>query len=66
MADVYNFLFGTRAGLAVLFVVGIIVFIIAAFLLEKRTRSMYVDRGPAKKGEDEGLFSGLFGDDDEE
>ena len=66
MADIYNFLFGTRAGLAVLFIAGVIIFIIAAFILEKGTKSMYVDRGPAKEGEDEGLFSGLFGDDDEE
>ena len=61
-----DFLFNTRAGVAVLFVAGAIIFAIAAFILEKRTGALYVDRGPADPNEeDEGLFSGLFSDDDD-
>lgn len=47
MEAFFTFLFQTRAGLAVLFFGGIVVFAIAAFILEKRTHSIYVDRGPA-------------------
>ena len=43
----FSFLFGTRAGFAVLFFAGIVIFTVAAVLLEKRTHKLYVDRGPA-------------------
>ena len=43
----FSFLFGTREGVAVLFVVGIVIFAIVAFILEKRTHKLYVDRGPS-------------------
>ena len=43
----FSFLFGTREGVAVLFVAGILIFGIVAFVLEKRTHKIYVDRGPA-------------------
>ncbi len=56
MGDLFSFLFSTRAGLAILFFGGLVVVGIAAFLLEKRTHAMYVDRGPKKEGEDDGLF----------
>ncbi|MBY4797554.1 hypothetical protein K6V98_04185 [Collinsella sp. AGMB00827] len=48
----FTFLFGTREGLAVLFVGGLVVFGIAAFLLEKRTGQLYVDRGEDENGDD--------------
>ena len=54
MDQVFNFLFGTRLGVGVLFFAGIVIFGIAAFILEKRTHKMYVDRGP--KGDDEDSF----------
>ena len=44
----------TRLGVGVLFFAGIVIFGIAAFILEKRTHKMYVDRGP--KGDDEDSF----------
>lgn len=44
-------LFGTRTGFAILFAGGILLFAILAFVMEKRTHKMYVDRGP--KDEDD-------------
>lgn len=52
MDQIFNFLFGTREGVAVLFFSGLVIFGIAAFVLEKRTSKIYVDRGPKKDDED--------------
>ena len=52
MDGIFTFLFSTRAGLAVLFFGGIAVIGIIAFVTEKRTHKMYVDRGPASEDED--------------
>lgn len=52
MEELFNFLFGTRAGVAVLFFAGVVIFAIAALVLEKRTHKIYVDRGPKPEGED--------------
>lgn len=52
MDAVIDFLFNTRGGVAVLFVGGIVVFLIVAFVMEKKTHKLYVDRGP--KSDDEG------------
>ncbi len=52
MDTFFSFLFGTREGVAVLFVAGIIIVGLAAFILEKRTGQLYVDRGPKKDDED--------------
>lgn len=51
MNQLLSFLFGTREGVAVLFFAGVVIFAIAAFVLEKRTHQIYVDRGP--KSDDE-------------
>lgn len=56
MDAIFSFLFGTRAGLAVLFVGGLIIFGIVAVVLEKRTHKLYVDRGPKKPGESDGFW----------
>lgn len=56
MDAIFSFLFNTRAGLAVLFVGGIIAFSIAAVILERRTHKLYVDRGPKQPGEDDGFW----------
>ena len=58
--DVFSFLFETRAGLAVLFVGGIILFLVIAFITERKTRRIYVDRGERPEDEDDGW--GLFDD----
>ena len=55
MDTIFSFLFGTREGLAVLFFGGIVIVAIVAFLLEKRTSKLYVDRGP-KQDDDDGMF----------
>jgi uncharacterized membrane protein YqiK len=55
MDELFNFLFGTRTGVAVLFFAGVAIFAIAAFVLEKRTHKIYVDRGPKPEDED-GIF----------
>ena len=59
MDAVFNFLFNTCGGVAVLFLAGIVIIGIVAFLLEKRTHKMYVDRGPKTADDDDdwGLFS---------
>ena len=51
MVAFFFFLFGTRTGFAILFAGGILLFAILAFVMEKRTHKMYVDRGP--KDEDD-------------
>ena len=52
----FSFLFNTREGVAVPFVADIVIFGIAAFVLEKRTHKLYVDRGPADD-DDDGFWS---------
>ncbi len=52
MEQFFDFIFNTREGVAVLFFSGLAIFGIAAFVLEKRTSKLYVDRGPKKDDED--------------
>lgn len=52
MDAIFTFLFDTREGFAVLFIGGIVLFGIIAFVLEKRTHKLYVDRGPKQDGDD--------------
>lgn len=52
MEDIFAFLFQTREGFALLFVVCLIISIVVAFVLERRTHKLYVDRGP-KSGDDD-------------
>ncbi|MBS7157446.1 MAG: DUF6724 family protein [Collinsella phocaeensis] len=55
MDAIFSFLFGTREGVATLFVAGLVIFAIVAFVLEKRTHKIYVDRGP-KTDDDDSWF----------
>ena len=55
MDQIFTFLFGTRTGVAVLFAAGVLIFAIVAFVLEKRTHKLYVDRGP-KTDDDDSWF----------
>ncbi len=50
MDAVFSFLFGTRTGFAILFAGGILLFAILAFVMEKRTHKLYVDRGAQIRG----------------
>ena len=52
----FSFLFNTREGVAILFVAGIAIFAIAAFVLEKRTHKLYVDRGPKSEDDQDGFW----------
>ena len=56
MDAVFSFLFGTREGFAILFVGGILLFALIAFIAEKRTHQIYVDRGPKDDDDEGGLF----------
>lgn len=56
--EFFNFIFGTYAGIGCLVGAGLLISLILAFLLERKTRRIYKDRGPAAPGES-------FFDDDE-
>lgn len=56
MADIYSFLFNTREGVLILFVAGVILFTLIAFVMERRTHKLYVDRGEKKPGESDGFW----------
>ena len=47
---------GTRTGFAILFAGGILLFAILAFVMEKRTHKMYVDRGPKSEDEEDSFW----------
>ena len=73
MGEFINWLFSTVNGMIALIGIGIVLFLIIAFLLEKRTQKMYRDRGEKVESEDDedgGVFAGLFNfgssDDDDE
>lgn len=61
-AQMYHFLFETPTGVGILVLGGIIVCIILSFLMERKTRKTFVDRGE-KPGEEDDWF---FDDDDED
>ena len=54
MDAIITFLFQTREGLAALFFSGIAIIAVVAFVLEKRTHKIYVDRGPAADDDEDG------------
>ena len=56
MAEIYNFLFGTRMGVLILFLGGVVLFTLIAFIMERRTHKLYVDRGPKGKDEKDGFW----------
>ena len=45
-----------RTGLSILFAGGILLFAIIAFVMEKRTHKMYVDRGPKSEDEEDSFW----------
>lgn len=58
---IYHFLFETFTGIGILVAAGLIISLILCVILERKTRSVYKDRGP--KTDDEWS---LFDDDDDE
>lgn len=59
-AAIYHFLFETYAGIGCLVGAVLVISLIVAFILERRTRKQFVDREP---GEDDWSF---FDDDEED
>ena len=54
----FDFIFGSYAGMGVLIAFFLVLSLVLAFLLERRTRRVYKDRGPADS-------DSFFSDDDE-
>lgn len=61
-AELYHFLFETYVGIGVLVLSGLILSLIAAVVMEFKTRKTFVDRGP-RTDEDEWSF---FDEDEDE
>lgn len=59
---IYHFLFETYTGIGILVAAGLVISLILCVIMERKTRSVYKDRGP--KTDDE--WSLFDGDDDEE
>lgn len=58
---IYHFLFETYTGIGILVAAGLVISLILCVIMERKTRSVYKDRGP--KTDDEWS---LFDDDDED
>lgn len=58
---IYHFLFETFTGIGILVAAGLVISLILCVIMERKTRSVYKDRGP--KTDDEWS---LFDDDDDE
>lgn len=52
----FPFCLASRTGFAILFAGGILLFAIIAFVMEKRTHKMYVDRGPKSEDEEDSFW----------
>ena len=59
--EIYSFLFKTYVGLGVLIGISLVVCIILAAVMERKTRKVYADRGPNEDDDEWSLF-----DDDED
>ena len=62
MIDQYFDTFGITAGILIIVGVGLVLFLLIAILLERRTRILFPER--QKKSDDESFFD--FGDEDDE
>jgi hypothetical protein len=60
-----DWLFNTRGGVAALFGVGILICLVIAFVLERKTKKMYFNH-EKQEGEEDSIFESLFGGDDED
>ena len=65
IGEFFTWLFGTRTGVMALIGGGLVIFLIIAFILERRGRKIYFDHEP-EEGEEESFLEGLFGGDDED
>lgn len=62
--DFTTWLFSTREGVLALFVGGIVVCLIVAFILERKTAKMYFNH-EKQPGEEDSFLEGIFGDSDD-
>lgn len=63
--DFTTWLFSTREGVLTLIGGGLVICLIVAFLMERKTRKLYFNH-EKQPGEEDSLLDGLFGDDDDE
>ncbi len=63
MGDFLNWLFATRTGVMALILGGIVLFLIIAFVLERRGRKIYYNHEP-EEGEEKSVFESLFDEDE--
>lgn len=63
-AELYSFLFETYAGIGVLIGASLIICIIVCFIMERRIRKLFQDRGP--RTEDEEDEWSIFDDDEDD
>lgn len=61
---IYHFLFETYTGIGILVAAGLVISLILCVILERKTRSVYKDRGP--KTDDEWSLFDDDGDEEEE
>ena len=60
--DIFAWLFGDKTGVIVLVIIGILLCLLIAFLMERKTKQTYYEH--EKSADDWSLFD--FGDDDED
>lgn len=61
MGDFFNWLFATRTGVMALIGGGIVLFLIIAFVLERRGRKLYYNHERVE-GEEESFLESIFDD----
>lgn len=63
--DFATWLFSTREGVLTLLGAGLVICLVVAFVLERRTAKMYFNH-EKQPGEEDSFLDGIFGDDDDE
>ena len=63
MGDFLNWLFATRTGVMALILGGIVLFLIIAFVLERRDRKIFYNH-ELEEGEEKSVFESLFDEDE--
>ena len=63
MGDFLNWLFATRTGVMALILGGIVLFLLIAFVLERRGRKIYYTH-ELEEGEEKSVFESLFDEDE--
>ena len=64
VGEFFTWLFSTRQGVMALIGSGLVIFLIIAFILERRGRKYYYDHGP-EEGDDDSVLGAIFADDED-